>query len=277
MESCKRNAGVSWIIPTDQPPPENTSPNVKFLATTLGRFADGVSDRLNLKFRPPNAYKICDIKPMLGEVLCEQLTDFTHFGYGDLDVIYGDIGAFYTDDLLDRSDALSTVVEGMCGHFAVFRNTPAMRSIFRRSRTWQEVVESPFYLGFDEGEFNRALRERRSLAEKFTMRPIRKHYVEQLATVDRPRMWPVHGVEHPKLWTWRDGHLRNDRDGDREFLYLHFMNWKSNRYRNPSRGPAPWPALSGPLVTVDWRTAARDGFCISPAGFTEIATEERLA
>ncbi len=69
-------------------------------------------------------------------------------------------------------------------------------------------------------------------------------------------------------WFWRRGKLTNERDADREFLYLHFMRWKSDQYSAASSAPGQGAWLRPPrLVNVDWR-AAVDGFCISPAGFT---------
>jgi hypothetical protein len=77
-------------------------------------------------------------------------------------------------------------------------------------------------------------------------------------------------MNYPQRWFWRRGHLTSERDGDRDFLYLHFMRWKSTRWANkpPLPGEGAW--IGRELIHTDWRQAANDGFCISPAGFTSI-------
>ena len=37
---------------------------------------------------------------------------------------------------------------------------------------------------------------------------------------------------HPDVWHWDRGALSNNHDGDRTFLYLHLMNFKSKRWIN---------------------------------------------
>ena len=62
-----------------------------------------------------------------------------------------------------------------------------------------------------------------------------------------------------------------EHDAARGYLYLHFMRWQSARWM--SNRPAPtegaWLKLDR-VVQLDWRHAAADGFCISPAGFTPL-------
>jgi len=80
----------------------------------------------------------------------------------------------------------------------------------------------------------------------------------------------THG-DHPQQWFWQNGMLTNSRDGEREFMYLHFMNWKSNTWLpKPLRNEPPaWMKLDK-LVHVAIDVAAKEGFKISPEGFTAI-------
>ncbi|MBV8227913.1 MAG: hypothetical protein JO232_22290 [Verrucomicrobia bacterium] len=96
--------------------------------------------------------------------------------------------------------------------------------------------------------------------------------IERYGTVLSPRGWHDGTMNYPLCWLWRDGRLTNERDGQREFLYLHFMRWQSARWMNdpPAEGEAAWLQLER-IVNVDWRAAASSGFCISPRGFTAAA------
>ncbi len=129
--SCGANPEVTWVIPTDQPLPENRPPNVRFLPMTLAEFADRVSAVIGERFRSRAAlYKICDVKPMLGHVFEAETEGFRSWGYADMDVIFGNIRKFYDDEVLDRYKAISTHATFLSGHFAVFRNDEKMRRAY---------------------------------------------------------------------------------------------------------------------------------------------------
>jgi hypothetical protein len=76
-------------------------------------------------------------------------------------------------------------------------------------------------------------------------------------------------MNYPQRWFWRRGHLTNERDGDQEFLCLHFMRWQSAHWINtpPTLGEASW--VGRELIHTDWRRAATED-SVSPAGFTSI-------
>jgi hypothetical protein len=71
------------------------------------------------------------------------------------------------------------------------------------------------------------------------------------------------------VWLWRDGHLTNTRDGDREFIYLHFMNFVSARWTATGERAA-WHGLS-PLVHFDARAFTTGAFRIDRDGFHLVA------
>jgi hypothetical protein len=60
--------------------------------------------------------------------------------------------------------------------------------------------------------------------------PIRNYWLnnyfkEQYSTVFGRGYWHDGTQQHPEIWYWQKGTLTNHRDGDREFLYLHLMNF----------------------------------------------------
>jgi hypothetical protein len=78
-------------------------------------------------------------------------------------------------------------------------------------------------------------------------------------------------MNYPQRWFWRQGRVTNDRDGNREFLLLHFMRWKSGHHRLhlPVPGEGAWVDLKM-VIQGDWRRLAAEGFCISPQGFSSL-------
>jgi tetratricopeptide (TPR) repeat protein len=261
VESCKWNPDVHWRIYTDCGEPENKAGNIDFIPISFDDYKALVRERLKVAFDPVAPYKLCDLKATLGVVHEKEIIGYPFFGYGDIDVVYGDISRFYGEKKLAALDVVSTHPERLSGHFAVLRNTSALRRAFERIPEYRALLETPQLTGMDESGFSEIFLN--STKE-------RSLFVERYSTVLCWRGWHDGTMNYPQRWFWRRGHLTNERDGEREFLYLHFMRWQSPRWINdpPQPGEAMW--VGREIVHMDWRLAGSEGFCISPAGFTSI-------
>ena len=279
VESCKWNPGVHWRFYTDCGEPENKAANVAYVHLSFADYKALVRERLGITFDPPAPYKLCDLRPCLAYIHERDVADFPFFGYGDVDVIYGNIRRFYTDKVLARANVLSTHPERLAGHFAVLRNTRVFRHAFERIPNYRTLLEQPQHAAMDESHFTAVFHPPaakphglRRLVDYFD--PCRRGllFVERYSTVLSPRGWHDGTMNYPQKWYWRRGRLTNERDGEREFLYLHFMRWQSDRWMPtpPAPGEAAWLGLER-IVHIDWRRAAANGFCISREGFTEIS------
>lgn len=274
VESCKWNPSVCWRFYTDCGEPENRADNVEIVNVTFDDYKALASERLGIRFNPPDPYKLCDLRPCLAYMHAQDIAPFPFFAFGDIDVVYGDIRKFYTDELLERWDVLSTHNDIISGHFAVFRNTPRLAKAFRRIPNYHSLLERPDYAGMDENPFGSLFKTRtgfRGILDSLVPGRPRALFVERYSTVLSKRGWHDGTMNYPQRWFWRRGKLTNEIDGDREFLYLHFMRWKSDRYSAASSAPGQGAWLTLPrLMNVDWRRAVVDGFCISPQGFSSI-------
>jgi hypothetical protein len=261
VESCKWNPDIRWRIYTDCGEPENRADNIDYVPMQFDDYKALVCNRLNIAFDPVRPYKLCDLKPALGVVHEPEIVGYPFFGYGDLDVIYGNISRFYSPEKLADLDVVSTHPERLSGHFAVLRNTHTLRRCFERIPDYRAMLETPHYTAMDENHFSVVL------LNSSTERSL---FVEQYSTVLCWRGWHDGTMNYPQRWFWRRGHLTNERDGGREFLYLHFMRWQSARWMTvpPQPGDAAW--VGRDIIHTDWRLARTGGFCISSAGFTAI-------
>ena len=70
------------------------------------------------------------------------------------------------------------------------------------------------------------------------------YLVEQYTTPFTPIPWTDGSINssQPDIWYYRNGEIANSRDGDRRFIYLHFMNFKSSLWRHDGT-KAPWEGL----------------------------------
>jgi len=277
IESCKFNPDIDWLFYTDCGLPNNKANNVRFIELSFEAYKKQVSQQLGIKFDPPTPYKLCDLKPAYGYLHQDDIATYDFYGFGDIDIIFGQIRHFITDEMLARFNVISTQPRRLSGHFCLLRNTEAYRTAFQKIPHWQSLLETNHHLGIDESKFSKLfLRHKnhpRWLQKLWSLTSAYQRHVlfeEQYSTILSPIKWLDGRDDHPKNWFWQNGHLTNDRD-NREFMYLHFMNWKSNTWLpKPQRfEPSAWMELDK-LVHVDLQQAQQHGFKISPAGFSAI-------
>jgi hypothetical protein len=294
LASCRANPTIDWRFYTDCPIPRDPPPNTRFTSTTLAAYAARVGARLGIPFAPADAYKLCDVRPAFGEIHAEDIAGYDWFGFGDVDVIYGDLRRFLTDDVL--AGDIACTHHQVSGHFTLLRNCRHARRAFRRVPGWRELLGHPTSTRFDEDHFTIAFlpprervrrwwslrRDRRAevprayrvaeAARLVQMCPRdwrRAHFTEQYTTILTPTPWHDGRPDHPDVWTWRDGRLTNARDGEREFIYLHFMNFISARWTRAGE-VAAWRGRS-PLVHFDPTGFTTGAFRIDRDGFHRLA------
>ncbi len=265
LMSCKWNPTVDWYLFTDCGEPLVRSNNVHIIDMTFDQYVELVSEQLNINFRPDKPYKLCDIKPMLGHIHEAWLKDYSHFAFGDLDVIYGNLRAYYTDQMLEKFKLISTFPKRVSGHLCIMQNTEEMRCLYQSVKGWRRLAESPSHCVFDEKHFSDLLVKRKNFPEwlrklvTFHSSMIRNsRFQEDYSTPYCRPLWHDGTRNYPEVWYSSPGSLTNDKDGNREFPYLHFMYWKSE----------VWPKLPSnvcldnvPLEDLDagWKLTV-DGF-----------------
>ena len=251
VETCRFNPTVDWLIPTDQPEPANQCPNVRFLPLSLEGFCDLASRKLDLGVSIPNLYKLCDYKVTYGKVFEDHLADYDYFGFGDLDVFYGNMRKLITDEALAH-DVSSFHEQHVSGHLCLMRNVEPVKTLYQRIENVEACLNWPYYTGVDE----------RGLTE-LTMGRDWAHFVESYNTpLSRSQPWCDGTYWFPAEWYWEDGVLTNNRDR-RDFLYLHFMHWKGGHWAGQF-GNAQWERLSRVVHFDDSRL--RGGFRVNEKG-----------
>lgn len=263
MASCRHNPTIDWLVVADAPPPPDAPPNMRFLTLGFEEFRDLFARRLGLKPRWTSPYKISELDPTLAAIFPQEVAPYEYWGYCDLDVIFGDIRRFYTDDVLTK-DCITTHAHVVAGHFTLMRNHPRMNFAFRQVPFWRRLLASSEHRSFDEQHLSRLfmpLPWPQKWRRLYTPYLGGAHMREQFSTNLPPLRWIDGGDDYPSRWFFDEGRLTNDRAGSREFLYLHFSHWQSSRWTG---APAAWSAVPR-LVRLD--DAAPRAFMISAAGF----------
>ncbi|MDP2154039.1 MAG: hypothetical protein Q8J66_10335 [Methylotenera sp.] len=233
-ETCRYNSTVNWLFYTDCGRPSNCPANVKVIDITYDSYCKLISKKFSITFSPINPYKLCDIKPLLGHLHEEELIGYDFWAFGDVDVVYGDLRAYFDEERLSTKDIFSTLARRVSGHLCLIRNTQDMRLAYQKVNNWQELITNNEHVAFDEKAYSKVyLRHKnspkwvRSVAAIFDPWLQRAEFVEAFSTPNAKLNWVDGTKKFPNKWLWKMGRLTNDIDGDKIFPYFHFMVWKS--------------------------------------------------
>lgn len=154
LKSCEYNPTISWLIHSDclyeYEIPENV--NIEYLSGK--EYIDYVSQKLDISFQPKTFQKICDIKPMFGYLWEDSIEGYDFWGFGDLDVIYGDLRHHLDEQVLEHN-IISTHNWCLSGHMCLFINKKWTRNVFRKIKNWKEIAQDQEPKRFDEDTFSR--------------------------------------------------------------------------------------------------------------------------
>lgn len=257
FESIKRNPTINFVFYTDCDfNPYKAISNIVFKKMEFEDYILFVNNRIKAKFCPADYYKICDLRPFFPIIHEEDISGYSFYGWSDMDLLFGDIRLFYPDTILNKYDVISSHAVRISGHFALFRNKRKNKYLYRKIYNWKKNIEYPYFVGIDEHGITNALSL--TLIDKFFEKfrinvnlcinrllkkaKTRKIYLfEQYTTPFTKIPWIDGSINsmQPDEWYYRDGIITNNRDGDRRFMYLHFMNFKSSRWRHDGT-KAPW-------------------------------------
>jgi hypothetical protein len=152
--SCAYNEDVHFYIITDDRSYEGKVPaNIRFVYKSLAEINETASARLGFKTNISSGYKLCDFKPAYGVLFSELLENYDFWGHGDLDIIFGDIRKFMTEEVLDGHDLIAVRDDYLTGYFLLFRNNRKMNFLFTESRDYQKVLSDDRHYCFDETNF----------------------------------------------------------------------------------------------------------------------------
>ena len=93
-------------------------------------------------------YKLCEYKQAYGYILQDYIKSYDFWGFGDLDLVYGDIRAFLTDKVLEHKFLLGW------GHLTLIHNDEDSNTYFMQQaegyQNYKEAFSTPRITFFDE-------------------------------------------------------------------------------------------------------------------------------
>ncbi len=149
LKSCSYNSTIDFLIITDDKGNYDYPPNVKVIYKTFEELRKLIQRNYDFKINLNNPYKLCDYKPAYGEIFNFYLQNYDFWGYCDVDLMFGNIRSFITDDLLENYEKIFSR-----GHLTLFKNNIKMNTIYKNringKEKYKEVFSNAKNYAFDE-------------------------------------------------------------------------------------------------------------------------------
>lgn len=261
LKSCEYNPTFNWLIHTDDKYEGEVPSNVRIEYISWEDYIQHVRNTLYINFNPSVPYKICDLKPALGLIWAKDLVEFTHWGFGDLDVAYGDLSSYFTYEALRDYEINSVHSWNVSGPLCIFHNNAKWQTMFTAMRGWTVDFETPDCVRFDEDIFLRGVSPGDPVISNFKVR-----LEDKCITPLTKGLWNnQHEYNHDDTFFWYKGSITSPHNPGKEFVMVHFMNYEKARWMDPVYGEkAPWTLLKDrihPQFPKDFK-----GFTISLYG-----------
>lgn len=135
--SALRNESIHFLFFTDT---EIVSErNIKVVKCTFDDFRQLLQEAFDFPILLDRPYKLCEYKPAYGFALQKYICDYDFWGFGDLDLVYGDIRSFFTERVLARYKMFLG-----WGHLTLFRNDEDTNSFFMKKIDGYQFYKDAF-------------------------------------------------------------------------------------------------------------------------------------
>lgn len=142
---------VDFIIVTDNTEEIPNKPdNLKIVYHTMAELKENFSYKLGFSVNIDSPYKLCDFKPAYGFLFQDIINSYDFWGHIDLDIVFGDVRGFMTEEILQNHDVITCRHDFTAGCFTLYRNTDYCNTLFTKSNAYQTVFSTPKNYWFDE-------------------------------------------------------------------------------------------------------------------------------
>ena len=128
LKSVEKNSTIDFLLVTDIKESYDYPSNVKIKNMTFNELKTQVQSLYDFKISLDNPYRIVDFKVAYGELFYEYIKKYDFWGYCDVDLIFGDIRKFVTEEILNQYDKIN-----LHGHFSLHKNCDEMRHLYKKT------------------------------------------------------------------------------------------------------------------------------------------------
>lgn len=149
-ETCKYNSLIKICFITDLAPFENASKNICFFQLSFLQLKEKIENIFKITIPNHKPYKMCDFRPAYAVIFNDLIKDYDFWGYGDIDLIYGNLSKFLTKEVLQNNDIIAFRPDHLHGPFTLYKNSEFINNLFKKSENYIEIFKDNKYRSFDE-------------------------------------------------------------------------------------------------------------------------------
>lgn len=228
--SCEHNKGFDFIIITDQK--IKNGENIIVYNIPFEELKSLIDKKLGIQTKIYTPYKLCDFKCMYGVIFEEILKNYDFWGMCDMDMVFGDLSKFITDEILESYDKIYQL-----GHLTLYKNNKEVNTRYQLEgwMDWKDVIQSPFHCRLCE----------RGMMEKYRNANIAVYDKRDYADINKVHKqfqlskWlvPKSLKNNYKLqvFFWENGkvfrqYYKKGKMHYQEFTYIHFQKRKMKKF-----------------------------------------------
>jgi hypothetical protein len=230
VQSVAANPQFDFIVITDLQQPEFTASNVHFVEMGYQELISRISRVTGVSLLAASYHKLCDFRPFFGLAFAQELRGYTHWGYCDTDLVFGNLAPLLEMSEDSSLDLISPWAHTV-GHCTLARNKPEVNRIGLAIRGMKERLLEPGSTFMDEGAFAETAH---GIGMKVgVVEDVRREWTKPtcfLGATIRPD-GRVAGLGEFIAHCSRGRIIVYDRDSSpHEVLYLHYMGMKQKRF-----------------------------------------------
>lgn len=157
LDSCAQNKFITWFLITNDRTTYNYPENVCVKYQSFEELRGFIQNQFDFPISLNTPYKLCDFKPAYGNIFKEMIRDYDWWGFGDIDLIWGNASHFITEELLENNEQLYSR-----GHLTISKNNEKMRLLYQDQggkELYRKIFSEERSYAFDELHISGGFRE----------------------------------------------------------------------------------------------------------------------
>lgn len=225
-ESVKYNPEIDVFLFTDNKCNCDLPSNIHLINTTFDDLKKDIQKNFDFSIKLDAPYKLCDYRPVYGLIFQNYIKEYSYWGYGDIDTIWGNMDYIIKKEL-DGYDKLLDL-----GHFTLYKNSDKMNHLWQQKipNSWNsfDAFRSPLEYHFDEGGGIAPISKKLG-CRLYTELPGQMNFADIIPFRDDFEIaYDNSEGKTPHIFSWKKGVLtgywvQDDQIKHREYSYLHLQ------------------------------------------------------
>lgn len=234
LKSCETNPTVDFFIFTDVILDYPVADNIKIIPFSLNDFNQLALEKLGFEIDVKKGYKLCDFRPAFGILFSEYLQGYDFWGITDIDVIYGRIREFMTEELLEEYDIVCVRNAFITACCMLYKNNEYINNLYKKSKDYKMIFTASKNYAFDETNFENTesfLEKHDIFKRNCEIESIQHVIIKEEDKGNLKAHFDLLLIEStPGKLKWDNGLF--SYKGKIEFMLYHLMYYKSNIFSN---------------------------------------------